>query len=493
LKSLRLLPSARAALSILLWGAATPVFADAEDPSEGREASLALAGGDANFGPNVVVERIEVVGNTATSESVIVRAVPVAVGQTLRVGDPRLADAKYQVLSLGFFRSVEARLKRGSARGRVVLEIRVEERGTLILEQFFLGTTETSPFWAGIDATERNFLGTGFTVGGAVLATTRTRIEGGQPQRSFQLRVSRGGLGNGRFSLFGLGTYMDVSEPYRVRGKFDDGGRENFAALNYKRIGGRFGAAWSLTPWHRLSVVGRAEGVDADRPVVATRTDSLGVATGVELHLRPDFSRVVTGALAYDHDTRSHPILTVSGSRLRLQAEIGSQLLGGSYDYGTLLAKYQHWWPLGSDKHILSLHLTGGLVVGDAPVFERLYVGDLNRLLAPRLLGLIVSTVPPRDYLGLNTDEAPYGEVGGVAQAQYAYRLFRSSGFVYGGDLFWGVGLWTLADSEQLRARDQSLFQALPVGLFVDAGLRIDTELGIFELSLANAIGRLPL
>jgi hypothetical protein len=62
---------------------------------------------------------------------------------------------------------------------------------------------------------------------------------------------------------------------------------------------------------------------------------------------------------------------------------------------------------------------------------------------------------------------------------------------VFGGDLFVGAGLWSLA--ERRRLRDRPLADALSIDLLVDVGLRLDSEIGIFELSLANALGRMPL
>ncbi|MBA2542324.1 MAG: hypothetical protein H0V17_21965, partial [Deltaproteobacteria bacterium] len=41
-----------------------------------------------------------------------------------------------------------------------------------------------------------------------------------------------------------------------------------------------------------------------------------------------------------------------------------------------------------------------------------------------------------------------------------------------------------------LRARDGSIRDALPIDVYADAGIRIDTDIGIFELTLANALGR---
>ena len=76
---------------------------------------------------------------------------------------------------------------------------------------------------------------------------------------------------------------------------------------------------------------------------------------------------------------------------------------------------------------------------------------------------------------------------------EYAFELFRGTGKnrVYGGDLFFGVGLWGLGEQADLRARDAGLCDALPIDIYVDAGVRIDTDVGVFEVTIANALGRL--
>jgi hypothetical protein len=57
--------------------------------------------------------------------------------------------------------------------------------------------------------------------------------------------------------------------------------------------------------------------------------------------------------------------------------------------------------------------------------------------------------------------------------------------------VFAGIGVWGLAERVDLRARDTGLFASLPIDLYADAGLRIDTDIGVFELTIANALGRL--
>ena len=62
---------------------------------------------------------------------------------------------------------------------------------------------------------------------------------------------------------------------------------------------------------------------------------------------------------------------------------------------------------------------------------------------------------------------------------------------MYGGDFFVGAGVWGLAETEDVQLRDASVWNSLPIDLYIDAGVRIDTDFGIFELTGANALGRL--
>jgi hypothetical protein len=71
---------------------------------------------------------------------------------------------------------------------------------------------------------------------------------------------------------------------------------------------------------------------------------------------------------------------------------------------------------------------------------------------------------------------------------EYAYRLFRTNRRIYGGDLFAGVGLVSLAPLGEHAGEGDGL----ALDLMFNAGMRLDTEIGVFELSLGNALGRIP-
>jgi outer membrane protein assembly factor BamA len=487
-------------IAVLVALAPTVVLAqDAADPVGVEDASVAAdsrsrAAADATFGPPIVIERIEIIGNTSTARRVIVRALPFAEGDAMRAGDPRLRAARIKILALGYFREVSPiRLSRGSSRGRVVVTIRVVERGTVILNRLWFGTSLQTPWWVGVDAGERNFYGTGMALGGALVFAGEGEAPGSRSQRAGEIRLGDPSILGTRIGASGSLHWVRASEPYRVAGAASDDRPEQFEAFDYSRIGGRLGGEVSLTPLSRLSFGARLERVDARLPAAPTRMLEDGTSERVELFLRPGVSRVVTASVGFDRDSRSDPVLPYDGDRVQLYGELGTGVIGSSYDYGLLAASYERWWTIRSVTHVVSIHLTGGVVLGDAPLFDRFHVGDLNRLVTPRALGLTVSTTPARDLFGTAADDIYYGEVGGVAELQYSYRLFRSRRFVYGGDLFAGAGVWALANAGALRVRDRPARKALPIDLLVDVGLRLDTEVGIFELTLANGLGRVPL
>jgi outer membrane protein insertion porin family len=303
------------------------------------------------------------------------------------------------------------------------------------------------------------------------------------------VRVANPSLLGTPYGIRGSVTWVHGSEPFRVAGGPDDDRADHFTAFPYQRVIGRAGLTRDVTSLTRVAADLRVEAIDAAVPVAPTRTLVDGRVVGVDLHLQPGSSQVVSLALGVDRDTRSDPVLPRRGSYLTAQVELGSSLLGGSYDFTALLGRYERWWPAGPSG-ALGLHLAGGVVLGDAPRFHRIHVGDVNRLLTPRALGLVVSAEGAPNLLGTGIGDVVYGEVGGTAVAEYRRRLFRRSHTVYGGDLFVGAGLWALATRDDLAVRDTGVRASLPIDLVIDAGLRLDTELGVFELTLANALGR---
>ncbi len=445
--------------------------------------------GDPAFGPLILIERIEIHGNRSTAERVIRRALPVARGEVMRAGDPRLIRARFKLLATGYFRDVTLRLEKGSARGRVILAVTVVERGTVVLNRLWFGTSALAPWWLGLDLTERNFLGTGLAIGGGVAYADHGAVIGARDQWAGELRLATGTIADSRWGAYGAVTGQHGAEPYRIGGASDSTRSDDFRAFAYRRLGGRVGARRDLQPTLHLDASLRVEQIQATLPTAPTRTLPDGQVVAIDLGVRQGTSRVVSLRVGLDRDTRSDPILPRDGSRLQLEADLGASLIGGDYDFTVLLARYERWWPVAA-RHTVGVRTAGGVVLGQAPRFDRIHVADVDRLLTPRVLGMTVATAAAPDLLGTDNGDVVYGELGGNLMVEYSFRWFRRSQAIYGGDLFVAAGLWGLAETDGLRVRDRALADALPIDAVIDAGLRIDTELGVFEFTLANAFGR---
>jgi hypothetical protein len=192
--------------------------------------------------------------------------------------------------------------------------------------------------------------------------------------------------------------------------------------------------------------------------------------------------------MGVERDTRVDPILTRSGDRTWVVVEPSAYLEGDdSHENLRIQAGYERWIPLGSAGHVVSLHATAGVIFAQLlPYFDHFYVGDWNPLLPPRALDLVVSTRPSPGLLGASIEDVRWGDWAAAARLEYAYRLFRRTRRVYGGDLYVGAGVFGLGSREAFD-------REVPIDLMFDAGLRLDTEIGIFELGLANGLGRIPL
>lgn len=463
-----------------------PPLPDAPPPDE-------PTGGHGEFGPLILIEAIEVTGNISTQTELIRRTLPLQPGDVVHASDKRLRDARFKVLALGFFRDVNLAMRKGSARGQVVLEVNVVERGTVVLNRLWFGTTDVSPYWVGADVGERNLLGLGVAVGAGFIYAAHGDLVGARDQWAMELRAADPSLLGTRWGANAAFTLVHGSEAYRVSGDPQDVETDDLRAFPYRRFGARASLTYDLSALSRISAGLRAEEIVTELPVAPTRELLDGRTIALDLHLEPGASRVVTASVGFDRDTRPDPILPHSGGHVAVSAELGSSLIGGSYEYVTLLGRYEHHWPLFRGKHAISLRLAGGVVLGDAPRFDRIHIADVNRMLTPRALGLVLSTAAPLDLLGTRPDKPTYGELGGSANLEYAFSLFRGTGKnrVYGGDVFVGIGLWGLGERDDLRARDTSLWDALPIDIHTDAGVRIDTDVGVFEITFANALGRL--
>jgi len=444
---------------------------------------------DPSFEPSYKVEAIEVRGNQKTRTALILREVGLHVGDVVTANDARVGLARLRLLALGFFLDVHLSLVKGAERGQASLIVEVEERGTIVLDALYLGTSQATTVWGGLAATERNLLGRGLSLGGGFVGSTRPKVEGAEPGFAGALHMaSPPAFFSGRLALQAGLNISRGSEFMRTGGDESSADPANFTATNVSRLGGTFGAGRALSRTFFLTGEARVESIRAEVPMVKFPAGSIP-PTPPAVH--DGKSHLGSLSLILDIDSRSDPVLPRGGHHISLSVEATTTAFASSYGFVKGVAQASQYFPLRWG-HVIGIHGYLGGIWGDAPYFDRFFVGDLNPLLPPRALGLNYSTQPSHDLLGTGIARHRYDNLAGRALVEYAIPLWSRHGLLYRGDAFAAFGVLAVSNPDDLKNSDLPLSRAVASDLTADLGIRLDTYIGIFTLSVANAIGRIP-
>jgi outer membrane protein insertion porin family len=267
---------------------------------------------------------------------------------------------------------------------------------------------------------------------------------------------------------------------------------EDFAVAQYKRFGGRVGAGHDLGISSTIFLQYRLEKIDASLPRAAS--DDRGVDVEPIDFMLPNGSSILSSLRAtFVNDTRDEPFLPSRGRRLEASLDASLSPLGSDYTYTRLQLHASQWFGLPWG-HVLQLHAFAGGIFGDAPLFERFYVGDLSDLLPDRVLDLSFDRRPAPNFLNTDIVEIRYGNYAAKLDAEYRVPLYRGRRSIYGVDFFGGLGFYGLANEQDFvdHARGYTGLSAWPVDFTFNAGLRIETQAGAFVLGISNLVGLIP-
>ena len=466
---------------------ADPLAPEPELPSEPAPERFR----DPSFGPAYAIEQVVVRGNRKTATALILGEVGIVPGQIVAASDGRVEAARIHLLSLGFFLDVRLALERGSRRGGAILVIDVEERGTIVLNALYLGESNATPFWGGLDLAENNLAGRGISLGAGFVAATRPDVAEARRALGVRVRAQVPPLLGTGLILSGTGIVTTGNEFMRVSGADSDGAPDHFVAMGIRRVGGVVGMGRGLTRAARLFLDFREEGISSTWPIERERLLSGSDTRPLDFGLRQGFSRVgsLTGTL--DFDTRSDPLVPRAGIHAALSAEVGLEAFGSDYQFTKLVFQGSSYTP-NRYGHTFGVHLFGGALFGEAPLFDRFFVGDMNLFLPPRALGMNFSTQPSPSFLGSAIAQHRYDAFAARLLLEYAVPLWHRHGVIYRGDAFIAAGAFVMGSEGAFRDPSRSGLAALPIDLTGDLGVRLDTTVGVFTLSIANALGRVP-
>jgi len=473
---------------------ASPAPAGADDTS-----AAAIVRGPGRVGLRYVLDGVEIRGNTTTLARVIQRFVPFRAGDTLDVDDKELLLTRFRLLGTGFFRDVQLSLRRGSKRGYVVLVVDVVERNTIVVNDVWLGlSADAEPdgsarpltAYGGIDVSETNLAGTGVALGGAIALADRqlalrTRFSDPQFLRSSWSTEAQL-LYNNAKDFFGQKDVL-VDDPTQTRA-------QDFAVVGYQRFGGLVGVGHEVgSVATRVFFDYRLETIDASLPRAASHLRGLDVEP-IDFDLRSGQSVLSTISATVVHDTRDEPYLPTRGWHVLGLVEASLTPLGSDYPYTKLVLRASRWMPLPWD-HVLRIEGIFGSVFGDAPLYEKFYVGDYTDLRPHRALDLAFDRRAAPNFLSTAIAEVRYGDYAARLTAEYRIPLYRGRQSIYGVDLFGSGGVYAIASARDLTepARGYEGFSKVPLDLTFNLGLRAYTAAGGFSIGIANFIGFVPI
>lgn len=457
-----------------------------------------------------LLESVRIDGPTRTRSHLLREYVPFARGDVIDPESDDLEAIAWALRGTGWFASVHVRLERGHERGWVILVLDVTDRNSAVVQQFQVGITEVLSGtrdpntdvlpYVGFQIAETNLLGTGtaISVGGLMSQKQQAARLGFQAPRflgsSMTLRLSTS-YHNGR-EFYGHDPLVSAScGPLSPPGCLEELAARN-AVVFYHRTSFAAGVGRMVgsSLFWAIDYVGDVVHVNS-MPEAASELRGRTYAP-IDFALQPGRTLAASVRMSLVFDRRDDPNLTRRGVLVRLQGDIGSRVFGGSYDYTRIQTTVRGWVPL-PHRQVLRFSGFAGVVTGEAPVFYLFHVSDLTDLIPSRILELDIDRRPAPNFLHTSIEvmRAEGFAARGDVQWEIALLPAHRGNALRGMNAFVNAGIYALSSLRELGFPPPGYhgFSRLPVDATFDLGLRIDTDIGLFEVGFSNLLGFLDL
>ena len=444
-----------------------------------------------SFYPNIVsadkknkyyIEKIEIVGNIKTSSAFIHRQLTLKEGELL--DDEEVVLSRLYLMNLGYFNSVDIRLKKGSKRGNVMVIISLKERGNVVIDHMYLGFNRAADWFGGMGVADTNFLGRGMYLGGAVVSSAHQQ---GYRLGFFDPEVFGSNKQLGLTLMFNNGREISYDEVDIENANNQSSTLENTKTvrekerLEYRRAGITFTGGRKLGLFYRFLVDYRFEGIDAryfwgEIPEENTELPT-ELQKGYKWGSTPSTFRSYLSSISFsfEKDTRDNHFLAVSGLHWIINVELGTQLLGSDYEYSKYVMDYNYYLP-GIKDHSLRLRFTGGLIQDKdvCPFFNKFFRGDYaffhpGKYSLPRAMDLNFSEI---------SSEIRYDRFVISMGLDYNIPIWYRGNILYRGFAYFALDLTHTGSIDD---------KFVPPPSF-DLGLKLDTMVGVFTLSVSYVL-----
>lgn len=409
-------------------------------------------------GPRVIVERIDIEGNSTTLDRVVRNQFRVVEGDPFNPREIRAAAER--IRALGFFATADVQAREGSAPGTVVIDVDVEEQPTGSLS--FGGSYSTEGgFGVNISFSERNFLGRGQFLSFGINTTSDTR------SLNFGF-TEPNTLGRD----LALGIHASYAET-------DNADNEEYDTSIFRF---RPSLEFPISENGRLRLSTFVESIEmtgdglvaADVSQLIIDDIALGRQTGVGV------------GVAYTWDTRRTGLDPEAGVRANVSVDLGG--FGSDYEYAKATASLTGRTLVMNDTVTLRGTVEGGALVGLGDTGSRIV--DRFSLGSSKLRGFEANGIGPRDLTldsgGSPKDDALGGNFYAVARLEAEFPLGLPEEYGISGGLFFDAGtLWGLDNDLGGLIDDSANIRAV-----VGASLFWKTAIGPLRFNFTHAVAK---
>ncbi|MFA5624158.1 MAG: BamA/TamA family outer membrane protein [Bradymonadales bacterium] len=417
--------------------------------------------------PTYIIEEISISGNSVTLKSYIRRNFSLRKGQHINL--VLLENARLELLSTGLFDSVEIKLRAGSQKSYIKLELQLRERNYVWVEDIFIGSSKKSKYWHGFDLAYNNMLGVGHRLRMGFVANVINDY-------ALEISYAAPNIVNSGFSL--SGDFFTKRSHEDIYEKPPSSRDLEHLSLVYERLGGRLTLGYGYKFFKlRFSLFAERLRFDSSRFIHKTN-----FRAGTSLH---------SGlALILGYDSTDHVFIPRSGFLFQLELSGALKRVLSDYSYFKVQVSHQSNFSFSQD-HTLRLHIFGGIIAPDAPFFEYFFIGDYYDFLPSRVLGINMTNSPALDIFGTGAANENYENLLIKLSFEYAYRFKLKTAELKAMEVFFQVTALSSISLEDdsfwvgLKPRDTETW-GFPINASLNFGLRFATSFGNFSLSLAK-------
>jgi outer membrane protein insertion porin family len=337
-------------------------------------------------GQRTYIERIDIVGNTTTIDTVIRREMELVEGDAFnRI---LLERSRSKVRSLRFFEEVEITERQGSAPDRAIVEVAVKEQPTGELS-FSAGFSSADAFLVDLSITQRNLRGRGQTLAFVIQASSNRRTV---DLRFTEPRFLGRNLG-ASFNVFDVVIDLIDEAQFRQR---RTGGQVSFAfpLTENTRFSGRYTLRQEDIEFPQQDECPAIEaGVSAGTLSSATNRNLLSLCDQLGGRLSSIFG------YSFTWDRRNDPITPTGGFDLQMSQDLAG--IGGDVQYLRTDVRGNYYKGLYKDV-IASATVAGGYIRGwgddSVAINDRYFKGNFefrgfdNAGVGPRIINFNADT-----------------------------------------------------------------------------------------------------